>query len=222
MHNPLLSGVIKEPDHYKTFRSCDDLVYSTNCVGNEVLCIPHHITKKYSLTAINIKQVHTVLCHFRPQKTGNYIYCWYWWLKMQQEVDKFCYSCSKCQANKTSMQHPLKLLHPLPTLTKPWSSIRMDFVGPFPKSQDYDYLWVVICHLTSMVHLIPVNTTGMVTELAWKYIREIVHLHSIPELIVSDWDSKFMSKFWHEVHQILGTKLKISTAFHPQMDGATE
>lgn len=141
---------------------------------------------------------------------------------MQQEVDKFCYSCSKCQANKTSMQHPLKLLHPLPTLTKPWSSIRMDFVGPFPKSQDYDYLWVVICHLTSMVHLIPVNTTGMVTELAWKYIREIVHLHSIPELIVSDRDSKFMSKFWHEVHQILGTKLKISTAFHPQMDGATE
>ena len=141
---------------------------------------------------------------------------------MQQEVDKFCYSCSKCQANKTSMQHPLELLHPLPTLMKPWSSIRMDFVGPFPKSQDYDYLWVVICHLTSMVHLIPVNTTTMVTELALKYIREIVHLHGIPESIVSDRDSKFMSKFWHKVHQILGTKLKISTAFHPQMNGVTE
>lgn len=102
-HDPLLSKVIKEPDHYKTFRCCDDLVYSTNCGGNEVLCIPYHITKKYSLTAINIKQVHTVLGHFRSQKTGNHIHCWYWWLKMQQEVDKFCYSCSNCQANKTSM-----------------------------------------------------------------------------------------------------------------------
>src|SRR6266704_1428807 len=31
-----------------------------------------------------------------------------------------------------------------------------------------------------------------------------------------------MSKFWHELHQILGVQLKFTTAFHPQADGQAE
>lgn len=70
---------------------------------------------------------------------------------------------------------------------------------------------------------IPIDiTTTTATELAWKYVREIVRLHGVPESIVSDRDSKFTFKFWREVHWILGTGLMVSTAFHPQADGATE
>jgi hypothetical protein len=98
----------------------------------------------------------------------------------------------------------------------------MDFIGPFPKSKEYDYLWAVICRLTSMVHLTPVKTTITASELASLYVKEIVRLHGLPDTIVSDRDSKFTSKFWSEVHRILGTKLLMSTAFHPQMDGASE
>src|ERR1700676_4039190 len=98
----------------------------------------------------------------------------------------------------------------------------MDFIGPFPKSKGYDYPKVVICRLTSMVHLMPVKTTIKASELASPYVQEIVRLHRLPDTIVSDKDSKFTSKFWSEVHCILGTKLFISTVFHPQMDGASE
>jgi hypothetical protein len=56
----------------------------------------------------------------------------------------------------------------------------------------------------------------------WLYFKEIVRLHGIPESIVSDRDSKFTLKFWRELHRLVGTKLLMSTAFHPQTDGASE
>ena len=73
-----------------------------------------------------------------------------------------------------------------------------------------------------MVHLVPIKTTTKASELAWLYVEQVIRLHGLPKSIVSDRDPKFTSKFWREVHRILGTKLKMSTAFHPQTDGASE
>src|ERR1700677_2362310 len=76
--------------------------------------------------------------------------------------------------------------------------------------------------MSSMVHLLATHTTVKATEVAELYFREIVYLHSLPESIVSDRDSKFTSKFWQELHRITGGRLLMSTAFHPETDGTSE
>ena len=73
-----------------------------------------------------------------------------------------------------------------------------------------------------MVHLIPMKTTTKASELAWMFVREIVRLHGLPESIVSDRDPKFTSKFRRELHRLMGSRLLMSTAFHPQTDGTSE
>jgi transposase InsO family protein len=105
---------------------------------------------------------------------------------------------------------------------RPWESIDMDFIGPFPESEGFDYLWVVICQLSSMVHLVPVNTMTTASQLSPIFLKEIVRLYGLPGSIVCDRDSKFTSKWWREIHRILDVKILMSTSFHPQTDGITE
>jgi hypothetical protein len=221
-HDPLCSKVLENIGHHPKFEESDGLLYTQNRAGTSVLCIPSVVQHKRRLTEVIIAQAHEVLGHFGPQKTADYIRRHYWWPRIGQDVEQYCKTCPVCQTTKSSTQRVPGLLHSLPIPARPWSSIGMDFVGPFPESGGHDYLWVVICRLTSMVHLVPIRTTTTASEIAWLYIREIVRLHGLAESIVSDRDSKFTSKFWRETHKLLGTKLLMSTSFHPQTDGASE
>lgn len=106
--------------------------------------------------------------------------------------------------------------------SKPWESVGMDFLGPFPSSEGYNYLLVVICRLTSMVRLIPTTTDVRASGVARLYYKHIWIDYGLPKSIVSDRDAKFTSAFWRELHAAIGTDLLMSTAYHPQTDGATE
>ena len=59
---------------------------------------------------------------------------------MGKDVREFCRTCESCQRAKGSTQKPAGKLHHLLIPTKPWESIGMDFVGPFPESKGYNYL----------------------------------------------------------------------------------
>jgi hypothetical protein len=82
-----------------------------------------------------------------------------------------------------------------------------------------DAIWAVVDHLTKSAHFIPMKTTNLASELVPLYMKEVIRLHGVPKSIVSDRDSKFVSKFWESLHSALGTKLSLSVTFHPQTDG---
>jgi hypothetical protein len=160
--------------------------------------------------------------HLGGQKTTEYVRKQFWWDGIGVDVAKFCTTCHICQSTKLENKKPAGLLHSLPIPSQPWESIAMDFLGPFPKSELFDYLWVVVCRLTGMVHLIPCTTRSCALDLAVLYMRDVVRLHGVPKSIVSDRDLKFTSKFWSELHRLLGSKLLMLTVFYPQTDGLTK
>ena len=95
----------------------------------------------------------------------------------------------------------------------------MDFVTGLPRTQkQHDAIWVIVDRLTKSSHILLVNVEDSLEKLAHLYVDEIVRLHGVPVLIVSDRDPRFTSRFWPSLQAALGTRLHFSTAFHPQMD----
>ncbi|GJU85166.1 putative reverse transcriptase domain-containing protein [Tanacetum coccineum] len=59
-------------------------------------------------------------------------------------------------------------------------------------------------------------------KLAKIYTNEIVARHGVPVSIISDRDGRFTSHLWQAFQEALGTRLDMSTAYHPQTDGQSE
>nr|GEV74787.1 putative reverse transcriptase domain-containing protein [Tanacetum cinerariifolium] len=59
-------------------------------------------------------------------------------------------------------------------------------------------------------------------RLARIYLNEIVARHGVPISIISDRDSQFTSRIWQLMQKALGTRLDMSTTYHPQTDGQIE
>ena len=141
---------------------------------------------------------------------------------MLHDIELYCKTCGICVTTKDVNSKLTGLLHHLLITDRPWQSIGMDFMSLLPKSNNFNYLLVVIDRLTSQVHLVPTMTMITAKGITWLIIKEVVRLHGILESIVSDRDTKFTSIFWKELHRLMGSRLLMSTVFHPQTDGATE
>jgi hypothetical protein len=142
---------------------------------------------------------------------------------MDGDVLQYVRSCLTCSATKASQQMPAGKLVPLPIPHRPWETIGIDFIGPLPKTRHhYDFILVVVDKLTKMAHFIPTNQEVSAKQVATLVLREVVRLHGVPSNIISDRDPRFVSAFWRELWSLMGTKLKLSTAYHPQTDGQTE
>ena len=92
----------------------------------------------------------------------------------------------------------------------------MDFVTHLPrKPQRHDAIWVIVDRLTKSAHFLAVRMTFTLERFCRLYIRVIVRLHGLSVSIVSDRDLRFTAHFWKSFQKAMGTRLTMSTAFHP-------
>ncbi|GJY93132.1 putative reverse transcriptase domain-containing protein [Tanacetum coccineum] len=76
--------------------------------------------------------------------------------------------------------------------------------------------------MTKSAHFLETREDYSIEKLARLYIDEIVAWHRVPVSIISDRDGRFTLCFWQTLHKALGTRLDMSTAYHPQTNGQSE
>ena len=147
----------------------------------------------------------------------------YYWRGMKRHVGDFVRRCLTCQQVKAEHQKPAGLLQPLEVAEWKWEHVTMDFVTHLPRTQQkHDAVWVIVNRLKKSAHFLAMRMTFSLERFCRLYIREIVRLHGVPVSIVSDKDPRFTAQFWKSFQKAMGTRLTMSTAFHPQKDGQSE
>jgi hypothetical protein len=170
--------------------------HGTNSSSMMGLCF--ELTPASSICILLLQEAHggELMGHFGVKKTEDILAAHFFWPKMRRDVVRFVARCTICQKAKSRLnQHGLYM--PLPAPSIPWEGISMDFVLGLPRTKrGRDSIFVVVDRFSKMAHFIPCHKTDDASHIANLFFEEIIRLHGVPNTIVSNRDTKFLSHFW--------------------------
>ncbi len=146
----------------------------------------------------------------------------YWWPGVSRYVAKFVAGCDACNQTKTFPMQKVEKLIPNKVPDQHWQVISIDMIGELLDPKGYNAVLVVVDHLSKWIHAIPTVTSLDSAGVARLFLEHIWHHHGLPEEVISNRRSAFVSNFSHELAALLGVKLTPSTSYHLQTDGQTE
>ena len=171
---------------------------------------------------------HPMTGHKGLRKTLEIIQRTYDYQGIKKDAAEVTHECDVCNKSKAARHKPYGELQPLPVAERPWETIALDFIVKLPESrkpgtkETYDSILVITDKFTKYGHFIPYQEASSAETLAYVFLQHIVANHGLPENIISDRGTTFTSTFWKGLMSQLGSKSKLSTAYHPQTDGQTE
>ncbi|KAI3811031.1 hypothetical protein L1987_20746 [Smallanthus sonchifolius] len=116
----------------------------------------------------------------------------YWWPGMKKDIALYVAKCLTCSKVKAEHQRPSGLLEQPEIPVWKWENLAMDFITKLPR-------------------------TSSGYDSIWVIIDRLTKsAHFLPS------HARFTSCFWQSLQTALGTRLDLSTAYHPQTDGQTE
>ena len=183
------------------------------------LWVPSHGDVRVKIT----QEAHDSAVGAHPGREGTYALLArsYFWPGMSTDVRRFYANCDSCGANKAWRHRKQGLLKPLPIPDRIWDEISIDFITELPKSGGATNIVLVTDRLGKGYIGTPMVKIDAESVADWFLTNYYPH-HHLPSAIVSDRGSQFVSVFWARICSMLGIKRRLSTAYSPTTDGATE
>lgn len=231
-NDPKYSEILSNLSSWPSFEVAEDtFIYYIDPDGTRRLCVPRGKLlgdggRVATLREFVLDVAHDRLAHAGSAITLSFLRRFFWWDKLTKDTEDFCRSCESCARSKSSTGKPFGLLHPMPIPSRPWEATAMDFITGLPavllNFEMVDSILVVTDVFSKTVHLIPLSSAATAIDVARAYHNNIYRLHGMQRSVTSDRDPKFTGHFWRALQEKVGTKMKMSTAAHPETDGASE
>jgi hypothetical protein len=183
-----------------------------------------YVPKDLELRREIVKQHHNppIMGHPGHYQTLELVSRTYWWPGMSQFIKNYVKGCATCQQTKINTHPTKEPLHPTEIPTKPFQIITQDLVTGLPESDGYDSILVITDRSTKTIITEPCNTTIDANGVADILIKSVFCKYGPAEKIISDRGPQFASQVMKATLRALGIRAALSTAFHPETDGASE
>ena len=195
----------------RTFVCRDGLLYRLSPRGDR-LCVP----AAGGLRTLVLRELHATPLggHFGRDKTLALARRSVWWPGLSVAVEEYVRTCPTCQRVKADHLPPAGLLFPLPVPTRRGGCISLDFLELPVARSGHDFLQVHIDLLTGRVWLVPTFKTATAETAARNFVASVFRDVGLPDVLVSDRDTRFTSAFWTGLHEALGASLVFGSPHH--------
>ena len=196
----------EEPILYK---HCADQVIRRCVPEDEMISILNHC--------------HTLPCggHFGSQRTAaKVLQSGFYWPTLFKDAHRFVSTCDKCQRMGNISRKDEPPMHPIleVELFDLWG---IDFMGPFPPSDNNLYILLAVDYVSKWVEAIPTRTND--AKVVAQFLRShIFSRFGTPRALIIDNGTHFCNKVIDKVLQKYGVRHRTSLAYHPQSNGQAE
>ena len=104
---------------------------------------------------------------------------------------------------------------------EPFDVWGFDYMGPFPSSNGYTHILVVVDYVTKWVEAIPTSSADHNTSI--KMLKEVIFPRfGVPRYLMTDGDSHFTHGAFRKMLAKYDVNHRIASPYHPQSSGQVE
>ena len=180
------------------------------------------VTKELRRQVMSVNHESAFSGHLGAKKTEVRILPNFFWPGLRQDIIRFCHSCDVCQRTVKRGSVKKVPLGSMPLIDTPFKRVAVDIVGPIapPSEAGHRYILTLVDYATRYPEAFPLKK--ITTEAVAEALLDIYSRVGIPEEVLTDQGTQFMSKCMQEVSRLLSIKGLTSTPYHPICNGLVE
>ena len=144
------------------------------------------------------------------------------WRGMYKDVARYCRSCDIYQKTVSKETVQKALMRNIPVVNVPFKLVAVDLIGPIEPASEagHRYILTLADYATRYPEAVPLKRID--TETVAEALMDIYSRLGVPEEILSDQGTQFISICMKEVCRLLGVTQSTATPYHPMCNGLVE
>ncbi|MBW0532510.1 hypothetical protein O181_072225 [Austropuccinia psidii MF-1] len=144
-----------------------------------------------------------------------------WWPSWRTDVIEYCHSCDRFQKANKATGKRFGLMIDIQEPSTQWEVVHMDCVAALTPGgyKIYNAFLEMLDRYSKAAIFLPFHKDGTAMDIALLICNSVITHTGLFKNTISDREPRFKSALWPNLHKPFGTKLSLSTAYHPQTDG---